>query len=131
MTIARAAALGVALAVVLCPTTAVTQTAPARALDTLMRLTSLLRGVLRSEGEWTTLGRELELIAAYLDIEHARFEERLRVRIEVPDELFAQVSQHYAGKELLDLCITIGAYNMVSRFLIALGVTPESDDAGR
>ena len=60
------------------------QTAPPRALDTLMRLTALLRGVLRSEGELTTLGRELELIEAYLDIERARFEERLRVRIDVP-----------------------------------------------
>jgi two-component system LytT family sensor kinase len=60
------------------------QTAPPRALSTLMRLTALLRGVLRSEGEFTTLGRELELIEAYLDIEHARFEQRLRVRIDVP-----------------------------------------------
>jgi two-component system LytT family sensor kinase len=60
------------------------QAAPPRALSTLMRLTALLRSVLRSEGEFTTLGRELELIEAYLDIEHARFEQRLRVRIEVP-----------------------------------------------
>ena len=60
------------------------QTAPPRALDTLMRLTALLRGVLRSEGELTTLGRELDLIESYLDIERARFEQRLRVRIDVP-----------------------------------------------
>jgi two-component system LytT family sensor kinase len=60
------------------------QTAPSRAVDTLMRLTALLRGVLRSEGELTTLGREVELIESYLDIERARFEERLRVRIDVP-----------------------------------------------
>jgi two-component system LytT family sensor kinase len=63
------------------------QTAPNRALDTLLRLTSLLRGVLRSEGESTTLGRELEIVESYLDIERARFEERLRVHIEVPDVL--------------------------------------------
>ncbi len=63
------------------------QTAPARALETLMRLTALLRGVLRSEGEFTTLGRELELIESYLDIERARFEQRLRVRIDVPPTL--------------------------------------------
>jgi signal transduction histidine kinase len=63
------------------------QTAPPRALDTLMRLTALLRGVLRSEGELTTLGRELELIESYLDIERARFEERLRVRLDVPENL--------------------------------------------
>jgi two-component system LytT family sensor kinase len=60
------------------------QTAPPRALETLMRLTALLRSVLRSEGEFTTLGRELELIESYLDIEHARFEQRLRVRLDVP-----------------------------------------------
>ena len=63
------------------------QTAPTRALETLMRLTALLRSVLRSEGEFTTLGRELELVEAYLDIEHARFEQRLRVRIDVPQVL--------------------------------------------
>lgn len=65
------------------------QTAPTRALDTLLRLTALLRGVLRSEGELTTLGREIELIESYLDIERARFEERLRVRIDVPATLKA------------------------------------------
>jgi LytS/YehU family sensor histidine kinase len=52
-----------------------------------MRLTALLRSVLRSEGEFTTLGRELELIESYLDIEHARFEQRLHVTIDVPQAL--------------------------------------------
>jgi Histidine kinase/Histidine kinase-, DNA gyrase B-, and HSP90-like ATPase len=63
------------------------QEAPTRALDTIMRLTVLLRGVLRSEGEFTTLSRELEMIESYLEIEHARFEQRLRVRVAVPSEL--------------------------------------------
>jgi two-component system LytT family sensor kinase len=63
------------------------QAAPTRALDTLMRLTLLLRGVLRSEGEFTTLERELEIIESYLDIERERFEDRLRVRIDVPAAL--------------------------------------------
>jgi two-component system, LytTR family, sensor kinase len=63
------------------------QTAPPRALDTLLRLTALLRGVLRSEGEFTTLGRELEVVESYLDIERARFEHRLRVTIDVPARL--------------------------------------------
>ncbi|MEP6915671.1 MAG: histidine kinase [Acidobacteriota bacterium] len=60
------------------------QTAPPRALETLMRLTSLLRAVLRSEGEFTTLGRELDMIESYLDIERARFEQRLHIIIDVP-----------------------------------------------
>ncbi len=61
------------------------QTAPGSALETLMRLTSMLRGVLRrSEGEFTTFGEEIELIESYLDIERARFEDRLRVTIDAP-----------------------------------------------
>jgi LytS/YehU family sensor histidine kinase len=63
------------------------QTAPDRALATLMRLSGLLRSVLRSGPEFSTLGDELKIIAAYLDIEHARFEDRLTVRIEVDDDL--------------------------------------------
>ena len=63
------------------------QTAPARALGTLMRLTELLRGVLRSGGEFVTLGEEVALIESYLEIEQARFEERLRTSIEIPASL--------------------------------------------
>ncbi len=66
------------------------QTAPDRALETLMKLTSLLRGVLRTEGEFVTLEEEFKLIASYLDIEKARFEERLRVSIDVPEELLSK-----------------------------------------
>jgi Histidine kinase len=62
------------------------QAAPERAVDTLLRLTTLLRAVLRPEGEFTTLGRELELVDAYLAIERARFEDRLRVTVDVPIE---------------------------------------------
>ncbi|MGH9942667.1 MAG: histidine kinase [Pyrinomonadaceae bacterium] len=63
--------------------------APDRALATLLKLTDLLRRVLRSTGEFVTLGEELKLIASYLDIERERFEERLRVRVDVPDELLS------------------------------------------
>jgi two-component system LytT family sensor kinase len=63
------------------------QAAPPRALETLLRLTSLLRSVLRSEGEYTTLGREMEVVVAYLDIERARFEWRLRTTLAVPSSL--------------------------------------------
>lgn len=63
------------------------QTSPDRAQETLMRLTTLLRTVLRhSDGEFTTIGEELELIESYLEIERARFEERLRVHIDVAED---------------------------------------------
>jgi two-component system LytT family sensor kinase len=63
------------------------QTSPTRAHGTLMKLTALLRGVLRSAETATTLGEEIDLVSAYLDIESARFEERLIIDIDVPLEL--------------------------------------------
>lgn len=63
------------------------QSAPSRALDTLLDLTDLLRAVLHTDGKFTTLGREMEVILSYLEIERARFEERLTVRIDVPSAL--------------------------------------------
>lgn len=61
------------------------KTSPDKAYDTLLRLTQLLRGVLKDTGEFTTLANEIDLIESYLDIERARFEEKLRVEIDVDD----------------------------------------------
>jgi LytS/YehU family sensor histidine kinase len=48
----------------------------------------LLRAVLkRSDGGFVTLGEEIEIVRTYLAIEGARFEERLTVRIQVPESL--------------------------------------------
>ncbi len=63
------------------------QTAPEKALATLLKLTSLLRRVLKSSGEFTPLGEEIKLVESYLEIEQARFEERLRIEINVPEDL--------------------------------------------
>lgn len=42
--------------------------------------------------------------------------------IVVPDELFAQVRAHFDARAQVDLVATIGAYNMVSRFLSAFEI---------
>ncbi len=42
--------------------------------------------------------------------------------VEVPDELFARVQAHFQGQRLVDLTATVAAYNMVSRFLVALRI---------
>lgn len=60
------------------------QTAPDRALATLYELTGLLRAVLRpTSGHTVPLADELAIVEAYLAIEGARFEERLRVVLDV------------------------------------------------
>ncbi len=62
-------------------------TSPEKAMDTLLRLTRLLRRVLNTGEEFTTVREEIDLVQNYLDIEQARFEERLRVNIEVAESV--------------------------------------------
>lgn len=42
--------------------------------------------------------------------------------IDVPDALFDRVNAHFKGQALVDLTATVAAYNMVSRFLVALRI---------
>lgn len=61
--------------------------APEKAFQTLMKLTKLLRESFRQNSEFSTLGEEIELIENYLEIEKARFEERLEVKIDISKDL--------------------------------------------
>jgi alkylhydroperoxidase family enzyme len=45
--------------------------------------------------------------------------------IRVPDDVFAQVREHFDEREIVELTATIAAYNCVSRFLEALHVDRE------
>lgn len=42
--------------------------------------------------------------------------------IEVPEALFARVAAAYSPQQTIDAMVAIGAYNMVSRFLVALEI---------
>lgn len=56
----------------------------------LRRLSSFLRASLEGEhGDMSRLGDELELIEAYLEVERARFGDRLRIEIDCPPDLTA------------------------------------------
>ncbi len=45
--------------------------------------------------------------------------------IRVPDAVFAAVKKHFEEREVVELTATIGAYNLVSRFLVALQLDHE------
>src|SRR5262245_11330013 len=42
--------------------------------------------------------------------------------IRVPDDVFAVVRRHFDDREIVELTATVGAYNLVSRFLEALQI---------
>jgi len=89
------------------------QTSPERAFGTLMQLSNLLRSVLRSGPEFSTLGDEIRLITAYLEIEKARFEDRLSVRIDVAATLYDRQIPTLLLQPLVENAIKHGISNSV------------------
>lgn len=68
--------------------------------------------------------REPVISAVFSDDERRllRLCDTMTVQIDVPDALFAEVRTRFSDQQLVDLLVTIAAYNMVSRFLVAAGI---------
>jgi two-component system, LytTR family, sensor kinase len=103
--------------------------APDRAVTTLLQLTELLRRVLRSDGDLSTLGAELSFVTAYLDIEQARFEERLTVDIEVPAGLHVAVIPTLLIQPLVENAIKHGVAPFSRRGRLAIRARVEATGA--
>lgn len=83
---------------------------------------------------------DLQLAALRADPVDAGFDERLLAvlgytdamtrAVTVPDEVFATVRAYLDDRQLVELTATVAAYNMVSRFLVALHVGDREDYAG-
>ena len=65
--------------------------------------------------------------AALSDIERwvVQYAAQMTRNVKVDDALFAAMQARFTTTELVELTAAIATYNMVARFLIALGVTPE------
>lgn len=50
---------------------------------------------------------------------------QMTLSVTVEDQLFARLKSHLNTQEIVELTSAIATYNMVARFLVALGVTPE------
>ncbi|HEY4306361.1 MAG TPA: histidine kinase [Gemmatimonadaceae bacterium] len=107
------------------------QTAPDRAMSTLYRLTGLLRAVLRkTDGQFVTLGEEIEIIASYLDIERERFGERLNVEIDVPRELQSVRLPPLLLQPLVENAVKHGISPLRAGGTVAIRVTHDEDADG-
>ncbi|TWO72141.1 carboxymuconolactone decarboxylase family protein [Caenimonas sedimenti] len=54
-----------------------------------------------------------------------RYATQMTLDVTVDDALFAQLRERFDPTELVEITAAIATYNMVARFLVALGVTPE------
>ena len=50
---------------------------------------------------------------------------QMTLDVKVSDEVFAELKTHFDTTQIVELTSAIATYNMVARFLVALGVTPE------
>lgn len=68
--------------------------------------------------------REPGIAACYGPLERLVLElaDAMTRDIEVPDALMARLAEHFDAKLIVELVATVAAYNMVSRFLVALKV---------
>jgi alkylhydroperoxidase family enzyme len=55
-----------------------------------------------------------------------RYAAQMTLQVQVDDALFGQLRERFDTTELVELTAAIATYNMVARFLVALGVTPEN-----
>src|SRR4051812_23770105 len=55
----------------------------------------------------------------------ARYAAQMTQQVRVDDALFAQLQARFDTTQVVELTAAIATYNMVARFLLALGVTPE------
>ncbi|QIL78647.1 carboxymuconolactone decarboxylase family protein [Diaphorobacter sp. HDW4A] len=62
--------------------------------------------------------------ALFSDLERAvlAYTDAMTRDVQVPDDVFAAVSSHFAQQQMVELTATVAAYNMVSRFLEALQI---------
>ena len=57
----------------------------------------------------------------------ARYAAQMTRSVQVDDALFAQLQSRFDTTELVEITAAIATYNMVARFLVAMGITPEKD----
>ena len=53
------------------------------------------------------------------------YTDAMTLEIDVLDRVFADVQKHFSERQIVELTMLIGAYNMLTRFLKALQVDPE------
>jgi len=79
------------------------------AIAVIAALGDLLRRVTdRSQRQFVTMKEEVEFLRKYLDIQQLRFAERLRYRIDVPDEIMAALVPDFIVQALVENAIKHG-----------------------
>ncbi len=88
---------------------------------------ALAEGVTQAKIDAIQEGWRLSPLFAPIERDVLAYVEAMTVQVQVPQAVFDAVHQHFDDREMVELTATTAAYNMVSRFLEALQIEPETD----
>ncbi|HYR10463.1 MAG TPA: histidine kinase [Longimicrobium sp.] len=100
---------------------------PGAAERMIVRLGSLLRHATETGSQEVPLEREMEFLRAYLEIEQARFHDRLTVTIDVPDELLACPVPSLILQPLVENAIRHGTSRLAGAGAVRITAAAEDD----
>lgn len=83
-------------------------TDPERARDLVLDFADFTRYSFRRQGEFTTLAEELKSVHSYVELERARFEERLSVTLQIAPETLATVIPFLSVQPLVENAVRHG-----------------------
>ena len=83
-------------------------TDPERARDLVLDFADFTRYSFRRQGEFTTLAEELQSVHSYVELERARFEERLSVTLQIAPETLATVIPFLSVQPLVENAVRHG-----------------------
>lgn len=105
----------------------ITSKQPDRARSLLHDLSDFFRKNLETSSDTTTLKHELEHVTSYLEIEKARFENRLSIKIEIPKHLFKQIVPVFTLQPIVENAIKHGTSELLGAGLINISCIEQSD----
>ena len=100
-------------------------TDPPRARELVLEFADFTRYSFRRQGEFTTLAEELGSIRSYLELERARFGERLTVRLRISPETLATVIPFLSVQPLVENAVRHGLEPGEGRGVITIASNDE------
>ena len=97
-----------------------------QAKQLLMQLSSFLRKNLKRKSDIVSLEEELEQISAYLDIEKARFGDRLKVDIHIDEKLRRLKVPVFTLQPLIENAIKHGISNLIEGGMIRISAVADN-----
>lgn len=98
-----------------------------RGRDLLLHLSNFFRKNLKRTSDMATLAEELDHVNSYLKLEKARFEDRLRVEVDVDPDLLKLRMPIFVLQPILENAVKHGISNILGQGIIHLAANQQGD----